>query len=642
VRCDWYDLQTTKLMHCPRWVCGAIVCMAICSSACSRGAVASHGHGTSRRFLCDESSFAGAKLRVIGNVTDVHARPVAGASVTLVDRLGYRRTCWGLSSADGSFSFDAPPGRYLVTATADGLVGGAVRVENAFPRALNVTVALLAAGAVEVSRFSGQIRDVDGRVLPRVLLRAARWDDLAGETFYFSADDTGQFDVLLPRGMNYELQVDDPRYVSVLHAPVDSEHVALTALERKKIEKATPGETIQALRQLSSGISDDGAPTDSEKIAAAIRDVVVVGLGESTHGTHELFELRAGLIRHLVARHGFTTVALEGGWAETSLANEYVAGRTDDARAALAEIGYWPWDTVEMRGLLDWLRAYNREQPPGGGVEFVGIDVSSPGLAARKLLAHLTAVDPQRSRAAEEVLRPLAEAESWASYAGHPAAVRQRVAAFLAETAADIERAHWPPRYASDRWSAIHNARMLDHFADEASLGRAPWQDRDHAMAESILSLRSLGDRTRRIVIWAHNGHITRGRPEGAATLGSYLAEALGDDYAAWGFAFHSGLFRTLSLERRRIALYRAPAPPPHFYEADLFRIDREPFWIDLRSAVDNAATHSWATRPRPMRLYGAVEISERYPWPPVPLSELFDAIVFVDRSTPTVALGGK
>jgi hypothetical protein len=47
-------------------------------------------------------------------------------------------------------------------------------------------------------------------------------------------------------------------------------------------------------------------------------DARVVLLGEASHGTSEYYRARAAISRHLIERHGFTIVAVEGDWPDAA------------------------------------------------------------------------------------------------------------------------------------------------------------------------------------------------------------------------------------------------------------------------------------------------------------------------------------
>lgn len=79
------------------------------------------------------------------------------------------------------------------------------------------------------------------------------------------------------------------------------------------------------------GTLTPGAPHDDlEPLGDALRDVRIVGLGESTHGTREFFRLKHRIAEFLVREAGFTTLALEAGASATRALDTYVRHGTGD------------------------------------------------------------------------------------------------------------------------------------------------------------------------------------------------------------------------------------------------------------------------------------------------------------------------
>lgn len=71
---------------------------------------------------------------------------------------------------------------------------------------------------------------------------------------------------------------------------------------------------------------------DSEDFAALFDrfgQARVVLIGEASHGSHEFYQARAAITRHLVTDHGFTIVAVEADWpdADKSIAASEAATR---------------------------------------------------------------------------------------------------------------------------------------------------------------------------------------------------------------------------------------------------------------------------------------------------------------------------
>src|ERR1044071_5706867 len=65
---------------------------------------------------------------------------------------------------------------------------------------------------------------------------------------------------------------------------------------------------------------------DLDRLAESVATARIVLIGEASHGTHELDDLRGTLTRKLIAEHGFAAVAIAGGWSEAIRVDRYVRG----------------------------------------------------------------------------------------------------------------------------------------------------------------------------------------------------------------------------------------------------------------------------------------------------------------------------
>lgn len=101
----------------------------------------------------------------------------------------------------------------------------------------------------------------------------------------------------------------------------------------------------------------------------------IVGMGESTHGTHEFFQNRHRVFRYLVENHGFNVFFLEADYSNCLRVNRYIQGEKDDLRAVVKSIALWPWVTEEMAALIKWMRAYNLTIKSPNKLQFIGCDM---------------------------------------------------------------------------------------------------------------------------------------------------------------------------------------------------------------------------------------------------------------------------
>ena len=69
-------------------------------------------------------------------------------------------------------------------------------------------------------------------------------------------------------------------------------------------------------------------PTASLNDLKPLKDMVgsasIVGLGEATHGAHEVFTMKHRIVKYLVSEKGFTNLVLEEGWDRALELDRYV------------------------------------------------------------------------------------------------------------------------------------------------------------------------------------------------------------------------------------------------------------------------------------------------------------------------------
>src|SRR5215203_1026697 len=87
-----------------------------------------------------------------------------------------------------------------------------------------------------------------------------------------------------------------------------------------------------------------GAATDFDLLLDRIGDARFVLLGESSHGSHEFYRIRAELTKRLIREKGFAAIAAEADWPDSYRVNRYVrgSGRDADAAEALADFKRFP------------------------------------------------------------------------------------------------------------------------------------------------------------------------------------------------------------------------------------------------------------------------------------------------------------
>jgi erythromycin esterase len=401
---------------------------------------------------------------------------------------------------------------------------------------------------------------------------------------------------------------------------------------------ASLGSRAIPLASLTAG----GGSSDLMPLKDVLRDVRVVGLGEATHGTREFFQVRHRLLEFLVKEMGYTVVAVEGSSAAFAKINEYVLhGRGDRARL-LADQRYWILDTEEVAAIVDWIRAHNQTVPDERKVKLLGIDANANEIAMRSVADYLTRVAPERAPGAEalfEKIRPEdAKAIDFAPTAvpaAHLAEVYGLIGFMVLNKATFVRRTS-----AEEFETALHHLRLVAQFAEFNSAGAAEGMGtRDGYMAENLQHIVNGEKPSTRVVVLAHNAHVSKRGTGRFPAMGSYLRQAFGDGYYAFGFAFDRGSFQAqvAGPGRPRVQEFRLGPAPARTVDWYLARTGIPRFVVDLRRPPENEAFSQWLQATHRMRWVGAIFSdgwTEAQSTQPFVLSRDFDGLVFVDETT--------
>lgn len=307
---------------------------------------------------------------------------------------------------------------------------------------------------------------------------------------------------------------------------------------------------------------------------------MLLGFGEALHGGEEILLLRNRLFQRLVEAHGYTAIAIESGFESGRLVNEYVLGCAAPGATSYEEVkergfGHGFGLVEANRELVEWMRGYNADPAHRAKVRFYGFDIpSSPnGYASpRRVLMfavdYLCAMDGTSGAAhrarIDAVIGADADWENPAMYADPgkamgltPAATALRIATedliaelrrrrpeFTAAGAAESATAvSGGERYLEALHHALIGRELLNsHAGFAAQVGHAALLGiRDAIMADTLMHI---VDRERarggRVLAFAHNGHLQRGRTEWPVLgawwpAGAHVNEMLGRRYAVIG-----------------------------------------------------------------------------------------------------------
>jgi erythromycin esterase-like protein len=379
---------------------------------------------------------------------------------------------------------------------------------------------------------------------------------------------------------------------------------------------------------------------DRQPLARSIGAAQVVGLGESVHGVAEEINVKHRLLRLLVERLGFRSIAWEEDWTISLLIDDYIGTGTGDLGAIMAQLSP-QWQSRQVAEVLRWLRAFNAERPDK--VRFVGVEYyltrasgydavqayvarTAPGQLAQ-LRTELQPISPDTSDIVGFV-QTVMNAPDKAARLDH-ARRALRLVESLPHTPAD-----------PDHDLAVHHAAQIAAFYEHYSLPDADalvYRD-----AHAAQNLRWWRDRTGdKIAYWAATPHTANaprlriGGPPGPelrfASAGSYLRRWYGPGYVSLDVTVGHG---AASLGPGQ----NAPLPEPGVgqFERPLAAVGLPLYVLDLHQPAP-PTVQAWLSAPAVYR-----GLPDRGPdgfldgGSP---AEWFDVVVHVQTATPAAPL---
>ncbi len=275
--------------------------------------------------------------------------------------------------------------------------------------------------------------------------------------------------------------------------------------------------------------TDDLAP-----VAAVIGDAPIVALGESIHTSGGFYRLKYRIFRYLVEEQGFRAFAIESPWEYAEPAAAYVETCEGSPEEAIAGL-FGVWQSESMRDLVKWMCVWNHRHPDDP-VHFFGFDEQQPELDAPALKQHLRRFGLKDDDPRVQGIDRCTQSPRIPSESDFTECVRRLNQLW---NYFDRREAHIVRRTSAEEleWARIRlvglRAWQMRYYQGR-NIGGA-YRARDEAMAYIFLAIRNLRFPGIKTVIWAHNYHIEKKRNEtrGCSTMGTFLADALGDDYVS-------------------------------------------------------------------------------------------------------------
>lgn len=374
----------------------------------------------------------------------------------------------------------------------------------------------------------------------------------------------------------------------------------------------------------------------------AIGTSEIVALGESTHGTSEFFSLKHKLIQYAVIELGFRVFALEDHFMVGEDINAFVSKGIGSIKEAVKGL-FGTWSRQEILKMVQWIRDYNVAHPHDM-VSFVGLDIQEVTRPIDSLKSFIKAQDP---KLLEKYLSTLNELKEKGQY---PFMERDSLVkmAWIEKSEKmynelSAKKEHWISLAKTDEQKlkieyGLQYANVVQQYFKEV-LSSGSDLYRDQAMAENASFYFEKIYPNKKMLIWAHDCHVSRGDHDGVFTnfnrgisMGAFLSKKYKSNYKSFGLASYTGDFLAFKTYAYKEQIH-APlfASPKGSLEEALHQVsikkNQPNLFINLTRSID------WLNQPIPMRFANHVNVDYGY-WGRLVVPYQFDGLFFIDKTS--------
>jgi erythromycin esterase len=356
-------------------------------------------------------------------------------------------------------------------------------------------------------------------------------------------------------------------------------------------------------------LKGDSSFNDINFLQETLKSKEIIALGEVTHGTAEVFNYKDRLARFLITNLGYRAIAFEADFLAIEHIDNYITGKTDSIIPAAGT-------AIRMtnNSMIEWLKRYNRDKIASDKVHVYGLELRNYTNIFNKMLATFPDLDssdkglmsaylakPFNSKITKEEVK----------------AVKAIVLKLQALPLSDINRQY------VEMLEQLNNTDTKRGYRDSYMAKNAEW-----------IKERA---KHRKLIVWAHNGHLKKTESYNYPTLGTQLDKKFGPKYYVIGTDFNSGkAYVNIYVARNKPMLgfqphYYPAVKSDKWYEYFFTQCKYKNFILDIEVALKDPILKDFLEKLLNMRNIGAWSIPEGEKRS---ISKNFDLIVYFDKTT--------
>ena len=347
----------------------------------------------------------------------------------------------------------------------------------------------------------------------------------------------------------------------------------------------------------------------------------IVGLGEASHGSSEIFKIKDKLTRYILQKNNGGVFSIEAAMPESFLINEYIIKENRTGKDYLMNIKSWIYQTDEILRMVEWMKVYNDKN--NQKIQFTGFDMMSytGSVVQLKILMDKYQIPTNNLIGLTQNIYNFSQLKL--NQISEKKRIKNEVLVDLNKIKAFSPKISDP----EDNLWFLQYVTLLDQYLNKT------YSDRNLFMAKNIFWLKNkYPDST--FVLWAHNEHLKKTQDE----TGRFLKEKFNDEYVACGTFFYEGFHSVFDLDDEKIKPVYLKKNPEKSFEELLNTFDIPIFILDLKTIKkENNKLGKSILNKINYRTIGSAQSKNDFKSGNI--SEDFDYIIFIKKSTASMVI---
>ncbi|NEU24597.1 erythromycin esterase family protein [Paenibacillus polymyxa] len=377
---------------------------------------------------------------------------------------------------------------------------------------------------------------------------------------------------------------------------------------------------------------------DLKPLKNMVGSASIVGLGEATHGAHEVFTMKQRIVNYLVSEKGFINLVLEEGWDRALELDRYVLTGKGNPSQHLSPV----FNTKEMLDLLSWIRQYNANPKHKSKVRIIGMDIQSVNENVyNNIIEYIKRNNSDLVPRVEEKIKGLIPVtKDMNTFESLTKEEKEKYIADAKQISALLEQNKSDLNGKSKEFAWIkQNARIIEQFTTMLG-GTSPDKPSDFYLKHDIAMYENAKwteEHLGKTIVWGHNGHVSKTNmipfvyPKVA---GQHLAEYYGKRYVSIGTSVYKGQYNVYNNDGEFGPFGILKSDDPNSYNYIFGQVKKDQFFIDLRKA--NGVTKTWLNEQH--QIFAG--ITKEGPAIPktvdISLGKTFDILVQIQKVSPS------